>query len=176
SRRRHTRFSRDWSSDVCSSDLRISTGHDNARHLGFGVLALCFPMTEIRRVIEECGKASKRVRDLPAEVIAYYVIGLSLFPSVGYREVLGWLLCGLNWSKESESPPRLNSKGALSKARSALGAEPMRQAFLRVARRLARPGLPGSYWTGMHMVAIDGSTLALQDTPAIAGAFGRPGN
>src|SRR5690606_41023697 len=25
SRRRHTRFSRDWSSDVCSSDLTIST-------------------------------------------------------------------------------------------------------------------------------------------------------
>src|SRR5690606_39551689 len=24
SRRRHTRFSRDWSSDVCSSDLRLS--------------------------------------------------------------------------------------------------------------------------------------------------------
>src|SRR5690606_41156834 len=27
SRRRHTRFSRDWSSDVCSSDLRSSSGH-----------------------------------------------------------------------------------------------------------------------------------------------------
>src|SRR5690606_40305160 len=26
SRRRHTRFSRDWSSDVCSSDLQIRTG------------------------------------------------------------------------------------------------------------------------------------------------------
>src|SRR5690606_40439618 len=25
SRRRHTRFSRDWSSDVCSSDLRLKT-------------------------------------------------------------------------------------------------------------------------------------------------------
>src|SRR5690606_39652017 len=25
SRRRHTRFSRDWSSDVCSSDLRFAT-------------------------------------------------------------------------------------------------------------------------------------------------------
>src|SRR5690606_39472775 len=25
SRRRHTRFSRDWSSDVCSSDLRIKS-------------------------------------------------------------------------------------------------------------------------------------------------------
>src|SRR5690606_41064310 len=30
SRRRHTRFSRDWSSDVCSSDLLVSTSacHD----------------------------------------------------------------------------------------------------------------------------------------------------
>src|SRR5690606_40531153 len=29
SRRRHTRFSRDWSSDVCSSDLTLGTGRDN---------------------------------------------------------------------------------------------------------------------------------------------------
>src|SRR5690606_40571195 len=28
SRRRHTRFSRDWSSDVCSSDLEFVAGHD----------------------------------------------------------------------------------------------------------------------------------------------------
>src|SRR5690606_39790765 len=27
SRRRHTRFSRDWSSDVCSSDLAVMFGH-----------------------------------------------------------------------------------------------------------------------------------------------------
>src|SRR5207302_4670369 len=27
SRRRHTRFSRDWSSDVCSSDLKTSIGN-----------------------------------------------------------------------------------------------------------------------------------------------------
>src|SRR5690606_37756528 len=30
SRRRHTRFSRDWSSDVCSSDLAFVVGHDPA--------------------------------------------------------------------------------------------------------------------------------------------------
>src|SRR5690606_40045380 len=28
SRRRHTRFSRDWSSDVCSSDLSVVDHHD----------------------------------------------------------------------------------------------------------------------------------------------------
>src|SRR5690606_21343085 len=31
SRRRHTRFSRDWSSDVCSSDLRITSTLDDER-------------------------------------------------------------------------------------------------------------------------------------------------
>src|SRR5690606_40967595 len=30
SRRRHTRFSRDWSSDVCSSDLRLEWGPDGS--------------------------------------------------------------------------------------------------------------------------------------------------
>src|SRR5207253_3697540 len=29
SRRRHTRWPRDWSSDVCSSDLKIRPGHFN---------------------------------------------------------------------------------------------------------------------------------------------------
>src|SRR5690606_40046191 len=31
SRRRHTRFSRDWSSDVCSSDLHLITDRSDAR-------------------------------------------------------------------------------------------------------------------------------------------------
>src|SRR5690606_41107764 len=33
SRRRHTRFSRDWSSDVCSSDLRVAPGPGEAAHV-----------------------------------------------------------------------------------------------------------------------------------------------
>src|SRR5690606_39496903 len=32
SRRRHTRFSRDWSSDVCSSDLPLEPGEVKRRH------------------------------------------------------------------------------------------------------------------------------------------------
>src|SRR5690606_40880624 len=53
SRRRHTRFSRDWSSDVCSSDLRwfvlrgigaqASSRHGFLRPLKPSVGALCGP-------------------------------------------------------------------------------------------------------------------------------------
>src|SRR5690606_40477051 len=35
SRRRHTRFSRDWSSDVCSSDLLAQLGRDEVLIAGF---------------------------------------------------------------------------------------------------------------------------------------------
>src|SRR5690606_39805526 len=35
SRRRHTRFSRDWSSDVCSSDLKPSTSRPWSRLLSY---------------------------------------------------------------------------------------------------------------------------------------------
>src|SRR5690606_40787630 len=44
SRRRHTRFSRDWSSDVCSSDLFIQLYGVPAEHYGwlFGTNAMGF--------------------------------------------------------------------------------------------------------------------------------------
>src|SRR5690606_40403889 len=41
SRRRHTRFSRDWSSDVCSSDLSAYVHAENSRKLNeLGVLMI----------------------------------------------------------------------------------------------------------------------------------------
>src|SRR5690606_39596409 len=41
SRRRHTSFSRDWSSDVCSSDLIRPTNEDPQRYLPSGTIDHC---------------------------------------------------------------------------------------------------------------------------------------
>src|SRR5690606_39479380 len=51
SRRRHTRFSRDWSSDVCSSDL--------AKHGGFSLLLACKGDLHIdeHHTVEDCALA-----------------------------------------------------------------------------------------------------------------------
>lgn len=153
---------------------RIPVGDDNTQHLSMGVMALCFPLADVCRIIAECGRQSKRVRDLPAPVVAYYVIGLSLFPRAGYEAVLGWLLCGMSWLKGATL--RVSGKGALSRARTRLGAEPMRRLFCHLARPLTRPDLRGCYWRGMQVVALDGSTLALQDTEENAAEFGHGGN
>src|SRR5207302_5975920 len=57
SRGRHTRFSRDWSSDVCSSDLRLA-----ARTLGDGGAGAIETAPEERAIPEEAGVAATSLR------------------------------------------------------------------------------------------------------------------
>src|SRR5690606_39724920 len=57
SRRRHTRFSRDWSSDVCSSDLRRILGWDAEEMLGH-------PCNELLTDEDRCAGAMQRAMQL----------------------------------------------------------------------------------------------------------------
>lgn len=152
----------------------LSVGNDNTQHLSLGVIALCFPISVVQEAINACQKASRRVRDLPAAVVAYYVIGLSLFPGTGYESVLRWLLCGLQWL--SCGTFRVSSKAALSKARQRLGEAPLRMLFDRWAVPFGSSAMKGCWWRKHHVVVLDGSTLALQDTPANDLHFGRSTN
>jgi len=139
-----------------------------------GVLALCFPLQRIKAIIAACDKADKRVRDLPAALMVYYVIALSLFPGVAYQSVLRWLLGGLQWLGNHLF--RVACRESLSDARQRLGALPMQRLHEEMAAPLAEESLPGSYFKDLLLVAFDGSTLALQDTPANAKEFGRSSN
>src|SRR5215475_6124100 len=65
SRRRHTRFSRDWSSDVCSSDLehvvgRLAKAH--VEHVVGGAVAAADPIEGGADVRVQIGRASCRER------------------------------------------------------------------------------------------------------------------
>jgi hypothetical protein len=152
----------------------ISQGNTATEHLGVGVLALCFPLQKVKDIIAACDKADKRVRDLPAALMVYYVIALSLFPGVAYQSVLRWLLSGLQWLGNHHF--RVACRESLSNARQRLGALPMQRLHEEMATPMAEKSLPGSYFKDLLLVAIDGSTLALQDTPTNAKEFGRSSN
>ena len=52
-------------------------------HLSVGVIAQVFPLPAVRAALDECSRRNERQRSLPAEVMVYYVIALSLV-SVGF--------------------------------------------------------------------------------------------
>jgi len=153
---------------------KISQGNAAAEHLSVGILALCFPMPAIKAIIADCERQARRARDLPPAVMVFFVIAMSLFPDVGYQSVLRWLLNGLEWLGNADFA--VCAKSSLAAARKRLGAEPLRRIHEQFAQPLADPRLSGSYWKKFHLVAIDGSTLALQDTPENSETFGRSAN
>jgi hypothetical protein len=152
----------------------LSQGTTAIEHLGVGVLSLCFPLQKVCSIIDACGKGDKRVRDLPAPLIVYYVIALSLFPGVAYQSVLRWLIGGMQWLGNAHF--RIACRESLSDARQRLGEAPMKMLHEEMARPMEEKSLPGSYFKDLLLVALDGSTLALQDTPDNSDEFGRSSN
>ena len=70
--------------------------------------------------------------------------------------------------------PDLAGKSAITRARTRLGADPLKQLFQRVARPCPEPGTPGAWYRGRRLVSLDGTTIDLPDAPALERRFGRP--
>ena len=47
-------------------------------YISLGVLTKAFPLEKVKSVLAATGKASRRQRDLPAQVVVYYVLALTL--------------------------------------------------------------------------------------------------
>lgn len=142
--------------------------------LSAGVLAKTFPLEAVHAVLADTGRASQRERDLPAHVMAYYVVALALYAPAPYEEVLRALLDGARWLAGPEATAHVPGRSGISQARTRLGEAPLRQLFTRVVRPVATPATPGACYRGRRLVSIDGTTLDVADTPANARAFGRP--
>jgi Transposase DDE domain len=66
-------------------------------------------------------------------------------------------------------------KSSIARARARLGPAPLRALFAEVARPLATRKTKGAWYRRWRLVALDGTTLDVPDTPANVAAFGRPG-
>ena len=86
-------------------------------HISLGVIIQAFPMSKVKDVLARTGKAGRRQRDLPANVMVYYVIALALYLQVSYREVLRCLLEGLpGWLSRARHCRSPASRGFLRRA------------------------------------------------------------
>jgi Insertion element 4 transposase N-terminal/Transposase DDE domain len=144
-------------------------------YISLGVVAKTFPLSKIHSVLAATGKSSVRERDLPAHVVVYYVIALSLFMQSSYREVLRCLLEGVQWLLDPSVRIKVAGKSGISQARSRLGWEPLRQLHDDIVRPIATRSTRGAWYRDWRLVSVDGSTLDVADEVENEEAFGRPG-
>jgi Insertion element 4 transposase N-terminal/Transposase DDE domain len=154
--------------------------------MNIGVLTTQFPIDRVKTILEQTGRSSKRVRDLPAHALVYYIIALGLFRTVNTQEVLRVLLEGLSAigqvarkrSKRSKEPgkPARETAGApaISQARKRLGVAPLRQLYDQVVQPVATEKTMGAFYRDWLVVAMDGFTLEVPDTEANRAEFSRP--
>jgi hypothetical protein len=154
--------------------MTMSGGGRLAEHLSTGVLAAAYPYEQVEAAVAAADKGSKRVRDLPAEVVTYYVMALGLLMAVSTREVLRVLVEGLRWL-EGGAEAKVAGKAAIAQARQRLGSEPLRRLWVQNARPMAEAKTQGAFYRGLRLVAMDGSTLDVPDTAANRKHFGKPG-
>jgi hypothetical protein len=152
------------------SDVRLTD------RIGIGVLTRVVRRDLVDEVLVETGRKEMRSRSLPARVVVYYVMALSLFFGDAYEEVVRRLVGGLqflgSWRKDWKVP----TTSAISQARSRLGEAPMRALFERVATPLASASMSSAWYHSWRLMAIDGVVLDVPDTPANAAEFGRSAN
>lgn len=159
-----------------AGQVRPPTDERLSDRIAIGVLTRVIPPELVDEVIAATDAGEVRRRLLPARVVVYFVLAMCLFSGQGYEEVARLLTAGLAWARRWRGRWEVPSTAAISRARVRLGVEPLRLLFDRVCRPLATGDTVGAFWGGWHLVAVDGSTLDVADTPGNVEAFGRPGS
>ncbi len=156
------------------SPAALPAGPRLSDYLSLGVLNKVVPFPRVEAALQATGRKSQRQRELPAQMVVYYVIALTLYMSVSYREVLRCLLEGLVWLF-GPAGVSVAAKSSISAARTRLGWEPRKLLHDELVKPIAQAGTRGAWYRQWRLVSLDSTTLAVPDTVANGRAFGRPG-
>lgn len=141
--------------------------------IGLGVLTRLVHRDLVDEVLAQTRRTERRRRLLPARVVVYFVLSMTLFFDDAYEEVMRKLVDGLRFLRSWDDDWQVPSSSALCQARARLGAEPLRELYDRIARPLAGAGTPGAWLGDLRVMAIDGVQLDIPDTADNDHEFGR---
>lgn len=140
-------------------------------HLSLGAVMKTYPREDIEAVLNETGRNSIRRRLLPAFLVVYLVITLALYSDVSIKENLRIILESLR-RQFGRPDVKIVVASAISKSRRRLGAEPFRKMFAATVHPIASKGHKGCFFRGHRLVAVDGNTMAVQNTKENREHFG----
>lgn len=124
----------------------------------------------VDEAVAATGTTQCRLRDLPSRVVVYLLLAACLFPEVGYLGVWRKLTAALA-DVATVSP----TGSGLAQARRRIGVAPLRWLFDLLRGPAATAGgrgtRQGTWWRGLLVCAIDGTTLTVPDSPAMLRRF-----
>jgi hypothetical protein len=151
---------------VISREVAVAAGAFAPGHLG--ELTRTVPFEMVDEVLADTGRTQQRIRDLPSRVVVYLLLGGALFPGLGWQQVWQRLTAGLDGL-----PTATPTASALAQARKRLGTRPLRHLFDLLRGPAAGLGITGTRWHGLLVCAIDGTLMAVPDSPANQAEFTR---
>jgi hypothetical protein len=149
---------------VTTRTITVARGRFAPGHLGELTQHLPFEMVD--EALAATRTTQTRLRDLPSRVVVYLVLAACLFPELGYPGVWRNLTAGL-----TGLPYLTPSAGGLGQARHRVGAAPLRWLFDLLRGPAATRRGPGTWWRGLLVCAIDGTTLTVPDSPRTLARF-----
>jgi hypothetical protein len=134
--------------------ITVAGGRYAPGHLGELTQHLPFEMVDA--ALAATRTTQTRLRNLPSRVVVYLLLAACLFPEVGYCGVWRKLTAGL-----AGIPTTTPTAAGLGHARHRVGTAPLRWLFdLLRGPAATHPG-PGTWWRGLLVCAIDGTTLTV---------------
>lgn len=149
---------------VITRTVTVAGGRFAPGHLGELTQHLPFEMVD--EALAATRTVQSRLRDLPSRVVVYLVLAACLFPELGYLGVWRKLTAGL-----TGLPCLTPSAGGLGQARHRVGAAPLRWLFDLLRGPAATSRGRGTWWRGLLVCAIDGTTLTVADNPRTLARF-----
>jgi hypothetical protein len=138
-------------------------------------LQTVLPDAVVEAAIDATRTRERRRRRLPTRLVVTLVVAMGLWAAEPIRQALASVIDG--W-REAAGPRgsvwRLPCTAAIVRARRRAGARLLRVLFHAVAGPIATRGTPGAFLHDLRLMAVDGTTLEVADTPANVRAFGRP--
>jgi hypothetical protein len=143
-----------------------------SQELNLAVIEQIVPRARITAILEAEGRRTERERKLNLWVTVLLVIMVNIYTTSSIGDVLKKMAQGLRyiWPDPDYIVP---NDSAISYRRYQVGARPLVALFHEVCQPIARPATPGAFLFGLRLMAIDGTTEDVSDTPANAATFGR---
>ncbi|WP_432053337.1 transposase domain-containing protein [Streptomyces xiamenensis] len=130
-----------------------------------GELTQVVPFELVDEAVASADGLQRRVRRLPSRVVAYLLLAGALFTGLGWSRI---------WSRLTASlpvPPSPPAGSSITEAMRRVGPKPLQAPFDLVKGPAAVTATQVTRFAGRLVVAIDGTQIALPDTPANLSAF-----